>query len=146
MSLSLHTIKSNKGARKASYAIGRGLSGRGTYSGRGAKGQRSRSGGRAGLQQKGIRKLMLSMPKARGFTSTYAKMAVVNVDDISKAFASGATVTPKALLEKGLITDISNKVKVLGDGAIAIKITVEGCRISAAAKTKIEAAGGTVKK
>ncbi len=145
MALSLHTIKPNKGARKKSFAIGRGLASKGTYSGRGAKGQRARSGGRAGLQLKGVRKLMLSMPKARGFTSARPKPAVVNVGTLSASFASGSVVTPKALLEKGLVADVAHGVKVLADGELSVKLAVEGCRVSAAAKAKIEAAGGTVK-
>lgn len=145
MALSLHNIKPNKGARKKSFAVGRGLSSKGTYSGRGAKGQRARSGGRAGLQLKGFRKLMLSMPKARGFTSSQPKMAVVNVSDLSKAFENGATVTPKALLEKGLVPDIAHGVKILANGEISLKVTIERCTVSASAKAKIEAAGGTVK-
>lgn len=145
MAIGLHNLKPNKGARKKSYAIGRGLSGRGTYSGRGTKGQRSRSGGRAGLQLKGLRKIMLSMPKSRGFTSHLTKPAVVNVSTLSSSFQNGAVVTPKALEEKGLIPDATKKVKVLGDGEISIKLSVEGCQVSAPAKEKIEKAGGTVK-
>ncbi len=145
MPLRLHTIKPNTGARKKSFAVGRGLGSKGTYSGRGAKGQRARSGGKGGLQKLGFRKLMLSMPKARGFTSAYAKPSVVNVGAVSRAFQSGATITPDVLLKKGLVPNMSHGVKVLADGEISIKITVEGCRVSAAAKSKIEAAGGIVK-
>ena len=145
MALRLHSIKANKGARKKSFAIGRGLSSKGTYSGRGAKGQRARSGGRAGLQLKGFRKLMMSMPKSRGVASQYPKAAVVNVSSISRSFANGALITPQALLEKGLVPDVARGVKVLADGEIAIKVTISNCRVSTAARTKIEAAGGTVK-
>lgn len=145
MAIGLHNLKPNKGARKKSYAVGRGLSGRGTYSGRGTKGQRARSGGRAGLQLKGLRKLMLSMPKSRGFNGRTDKPAVVNVGTLSASFQNGATVNPKLLAEKNLIPAADCKVKVLGDGEISVKLTVEGCTVSASAKEKIEKAGGTVK-
>lgn len=145
MAIGLHNLKPNKGARKKSYAVGRGLSGRGTYSGRGTKGQRARSGGRAGLQLKGLRKIMLSMPKSRGFTGRTVKSAVVNVGTLSSSFQNGATVNPKLLAEKNLIPDADMKVKVLGDGEISVKLTVEGCTVSASAKEKIEKAGGTIK-
>jgi large subunit ribosomal protein L15 len=143
MALTLHTIKPAKGARRLHKRVGRGLSKGGTYSGRGVKGQRARSGGRAGLQLKGIRRIMLSLKKSRGFKSPYDKATVVNVGMIAKSFPDGAKVTPQALLEKGLIPS-AGKVKVLGDGAIAIKVVVEGCLVSAAAKEKIEKAGGSV--
>ncbi len=145
MALRLHTIKPNQGARKKAFVIGRGLASKGTYSGRGAKGQRARSGGRAGLQLKGIRKLMLSMPKSRGFHSAAPKAAIVSLGAISKAFQNGAAVTPKALYEKGLVADLSHGVKILSDGGIALKVHVEGCRLSAAARARVEEAGGSVK-
>lgn len=143
MAITLHTIKPASGARKSSKRVGRGLSKGGSYSGRGVKGQRARAGGRSGLQKKGIRQIMLSMKKSRGFKSPYAKSMVVNLGAIAKAFPDGAKVNPKALAEKGLIPS-EGAVKVLGDGVIAIKVIVEGCAVSAAAKEKIEKAGGSI--
>jgi large subunit ribosomal protein L15 len=143
MALTLHTIKPAKGARKSGKRVGRGLSKGGSYSGRGVKGQRARSGGRAGLQKKGIRRVMLALKKSRGFKSPYAKPSVVNVGAIAAAFPDGAKITPRTLLQKGLIP-AEGTVKVLGDGAIAIKVIVEGCTVSAAAKEKIEKAGGSI--
>ncbi len=144
MTLNLHTIKPKKGARKDRMRVGRGLAKKGTYSGRGAKGQRARSGGRSGLKLKGLRKVMLGIPKLRGFKSLEEPKAVVNVGELSAAFASGAKVTPKLLRDKGLVEEIGAGVKVLGDGELTIKITLEGCQVSAGAKTKIEKAGGKV--
>lgn len=144
MALSLHTIKPAKGSRKTGKRIGRGLSKGGSYSGRGVKGQRARSGGRAGLQKKGIRHIMLALKKNRGFKSQYEKSMVVNVGVIAQAFPDGAKVTVKALAEKGLIPSEGKYVKVLGDGSIGIKVIVEGCAVSASAKEKIEKAGGSI--
>ena len=145
MALQLHTIKPNAGARKERKTVGRGLGSKGTYSGRGAKGQRARSGGRAGLKLKGLRKLMLSMPKARGFSSLSEKAEVVNVGTLARSFAPQSLIHPKALLEKGLIPTVASGVKILGTGAIGIALMIEGCRVSAEAKKKIEAAGGSIK-
>ncbi len=144
MTLSLHTLKPKKGARRTAKRVGRGLGSTGSYSGRGVKGQRARSGGRAGLKLKGLRPLMLSTPKKRGFLSPKTRPVVLNIGDVAKAFVNGATVSPKMLLKKGLIIDASAGVKILGKGDIGIKIIIEGCLLSAAAKQKIEQAGGTV--
>lgn len=143
MAITLHTIKPAKGARKAAKRVGRGLSKGGSYSGRGVKGQRARSGGRSGLQKKGIRHIMLSIKKSRGFKSQYEKPMVVNLGVIAKSFPDGAKITPSALVRKGLIPS-EGKVKVLGEGTIAIKVIVEGCKVSATAKEKIEKAGGAI--
>ena len=144
MILSLHTLKPQKGARRTSKRVGRGLGSTGSYSGRGVKGQRARSGGRAGLKLKGLRPLMLSTPKKRGFRSPKAKHVVSNIGDLAKAFANGATVNPKILLKKGLIENVTLGVKILGKGSIGIKLTVEGCFLSASAKQKIEHTGGVI--
>ena len=144
MVLRLDTIQPNKGARKTKKRIGRGLSKGGAFSGRGTKGQRSRSGGKSGLKLKGLRKIMLSTPKTRGFKSSKATPEVVNVSVISKNFADGAKVTPEQLQKKNLVKKIRHGVKVLGNGEISIKITITDCRISQSAKEKIEKAGGTV--
>lgn len=143
MAFTLNTIRPAKGARKAAKRVGRGLSKGGSYSGRGVKGQRARSGGRSGLQLKGLRHIMLSTKKNRGFKSIRPKAMVVNVEMVAKNFPDGAKVNPETLLEKGLVP-AKGKVKLLGDGAIAIKVIVEGCTVSASAKEKIEKAGGSI--
>ncbi len=144
MAITLNKLKPAVGSRKKAKRVGRGLSKGGSYSGRGVKGQGSRSGV-SGLQLKGLRHIMLSMKKNRGFKSQAPKALVVNVETIAKMFPDGAKVTPQALLEKGLIPSLG-KVKVLGDGAIAIKIILTGCRVSKTAKEKIEKAGGSIVK
>ncbi len=144
MTLSLHTIKPKDGSRKTKKRVGRGLASKGRYSGRGSKGQRSRSGGKSGLKLKGIRTIMLSIPKKRGFNSNKPKAQVVNVGSLAKNFKDGSKVTPKQLLSKGLISETKTKVKILGTGSIDIKLSVTGCLVSESAKTKIEKAGGEI--
>ena len=144
MTLSLHTLKSQKGSRKSKKRIGRGLGSTGTYSGRGVKGQRARSGGRSGLALKGLRPLMLATPKKRGFTVSTKKPVVLNIGDLVKEFANGAKVNPKILEKRGLVDDSSCGVKILGKGEIGITLIVSGCLVSVSAKAKIEKAGGAI--
>jgi large subunit ribosomal protein L15 len=134
--------------------VGRGLgSGKGRYSGRGIKGQKSRSGHHkmpAGFEG-GQTKLFMRLPKMRGNTSadampigpfrTYTQP--VNVRDLDR-FDAGAEVTPETLVEKGLLKNTKIDVKLLGDGELTKKLTVRVHAISASAREKIEAAGGTV--
>ena len=144
MTLSLHNLKSKSGSKKGKKRIGRGLASKGTYSGRGVKGQRARSGGRSGLKLKGIRKIVLSTPKLRGFKHSVEKVEIVNLDVLSKNFGEGSKIGLKQLTAKGLITAPSASVKILGKGNVSVKWTVEGCSVSQSAKEKIEKAGGTV--
>ena len=144
MALSLHTLKPKKGSRPTKKRVGRGLGSTGSYSGRGVKGQRARSGGRAGLKLFGIRGIMLSTPKKRGFRSDKPRAEVVNVADLAKHFINGSKVTPKLLLAKGLIPNSAGPVKILAGGEIGIALTIEGCTASESAKNKIEKAGGKV--
>jgi len=143
MPLTLHSIQPQKGSQKSKKRIGRGLASKGTYSGRGVKGQRSRSGV-SGLQKLGIRQVMLATPKSRGFKSGRPDAQVVNVGDLSKEFKAGAKVSPAILEKKGLIESTSLPVKILAKGTISFAITLTDCAVSAAAKKKIEEAGGTV--
>ncbi len=144
MTLSLHTLKPKKGSRSSKKRIGRGLGSTGSYSGRGVKGQRARSGGRNGLKLQGLRSLMLSTPKNRGFKVTLPRPHVVNVGDLNTEFTNGSKVNPKILLSKRLVSDISAGVKILGTGTLKKKLSVEGCAFSESAKQKIEKAGGTI--
>jgi large subunit ribosomal protein L15 len=144
MALSLHTLHPKRGSRKTSVRVGRGLSKKGTYSGRGAKGQRSRSGGKSGLRLKGLRIVMLATPKQRGFTSQKPSCQVVNVGMISKVFTEGSVISPQMLYNKKLITSSSRPVKILGEGTLTMKVTVQDCFVSTSAKEKIEKAGGTI--
>ncbi len=144
MPLTLNTIHPKKGSRKAKKRVGRGLASTGRYSGRGIKGQRSRSGGKSGLALKGIRQIMLAIPKKKGFKSGRPKAQVVNVAMLNRHFKPGVKVTPKLLVQKELISNATDPVKILGTGSIAIAITLTDCKVSDSAKKKIEDAGGTV--
>jgi large subunit ribosomal protein L15 len=144
MSLAMHTIKPAAGSRHRKKILGRGnASGHGTYSTKGQKGQRARSGGRKGLKIKGFKRMILSFPKLRGFKSSHPKPAILNLKDLKKI--RDAKITPEVVLKSGLVYNIKDGVKILGDGEIKRAIIVEGCAVSKSAKEKIEKAGGTVK-
>lgn len=148
MSLLLHVLKPAPRSTSRRKRIGRGnASGHGTYSGKGQKGQRARSGkGRERLRRLGMKKLLQSTPKVRGFRSMYARARVTNVGALERVFVSGSVVTPRALHAVGLIRGDDGAVKILGDGALTKKLTIRGCQVSASAKEKIEKAGGTIQK
>ena len=152
--LSLSTLAPAQ-KRQDRKRVGRGLgSGKGRYSGRGLKGQKSRAGShkmRAGFEG-GQMPTYMRLPKQRGNTSKDA-MPVgpfrtftqgVNLRDLEKRFDAGAEVTPEALKELGLIRSLRRDVKILGYGDLTKKLTVSAHRFSATAREKIEAAGGTV--
>ncbi len=143
--LSLHTLKKTPGARTRVIRVGRGnASGHGTYSGRGGKGQRARSGGRAGLKRLGFKQTLQRVPKYHGFKSKRARPAVVALNVLAAAFNADAAVNPEKLLKKGLITTARHGVKIIGSGEIKKALSLSGCRVTAGAKSKIEAAGGTI--
>jgi large subunit ribosomal protein L15 len=141
-------------ARKDRKRIGRGQgSGKGRYSGRGIKGQKSRSGShkmRAGFEG-GQMPIYMRLGKQRGSTSKDAmpigpfrtSTIPVNVGQLDR-FDAGAEVTPESLVEERLIKNTKTDVKLLGNGEISKKLTVRVHAVSASAREKIEAAGGTV--
>ncbi|MEO5646406.1 MAG: uL15 family ribosomal protein [Candidatus Paceibacterota bacterium] len=134
---------------KKAKTVGRG-SKRGKTSGRGTKGQKARAGHKIRPE---IRDRIKKLPKLRGRGKNMNKAfrikpTVVNVGMISAAFVVGASITPSALFEKGLIRRTGGKlpaIKVLAGGEIAYAVTVYDSEVSPAAKVKIEAAGGSVK-
>jgi len=140
--------------RKTRKRIGRGLgSGKGRYSGRGIKGQKSRSGShkmRVGFEG-GQMPIYMRLGKQRGATSKDAmpigpfrtSTVPVNVGALDR-FENGAEVTPESLVEQGVIKNTKTDVKVLGNGELKKKLTVRVHAISATAREKVEAAGGTV--
>jgi large subunit ribosomal protein L15 len=140
--------------RKDRKRVGRGLgSGKGRYSGRGIKGQKSRAGShkmRAGFEG-GQMPIHMRVGKLRGSTSKDAMPIVpfmtstvpVNLRDLAK-FDAGAEVTPETLVEQGIIKNTKTDVKLLGMGDVSKKLTVRVHAISASAREKIEEAGGTV--
>ncbi len=142
--MKLHELGPVEGSKKSVKRIGRGAaSGQGKTAGKGHKGQKARAGRgmRPGFEG-GQMPLQRRVPK-RGFNNIFAKeIAIVNVSALDKAFDDGATVTVDALLEKGLIKKALDGVKVLGNGEISKKLTVQVNSFSDSAKQKIEAAGG----
>lgn len=143
--MQLNSIQSSN-TKKSRKRIARGGK-RGKTSGRGTKGQKSRAGRRIRPAE---RDLIKKLPKLRGyrFKSLKDKHAVVSVAAIERAFQSGDVVNPASLVQHQLVEKkgkLFPLVKVLSDGAITKKVTVEGCAVSAAAREKIEKAGGSVK-
>ena len=152
--LNLHSLKPAQ-PRRARKRIGRGLgSGKGRYSGRGLKGQKSRSGSHkmpAGFEG-GQMPIDMRLGKLRGNTSadampigpfrTYTQP--VNLRDLEERFDAGAEVTPETLKGKRLIRKVSVDVKVLGVGELTKALSVSAHGFSKTAKEKIEAAGGSV--
>ena len=143
--MKLHELSPNEGSNKKRFRVGRGhASGNGKTAGKGHKGQNARSGGgvRPGFEG-GQLPLYRKLPK-RGFKNRFAKhYAIVNVCDLNR-FNDGDKVTLAALVEAGIIRKELDGLKVLGNGDITKKLTVEATVFSATAKEKIEAAGGTV--
>ena len=142
--MKLHELSPAEGSVKEKFRKGRGAgSGNGKTAGKGHKGQNARSGGgvRPGFEG-GQLPLYRKLPK-RGFNNyRFAKKyAVVNVQSLNK-FNDGEVVDIAALLSKGIINNVFDGVKVLGEGEIAKKLTVKAAIFSASAKEKIEAAGG----
>ncbi|OGI25849.1 MAG: 50S ribosomal protein L15 [Candidatus Moranbacteria bacterium RBG_13_45_13] len=133
-------IKSQKRKRR----IGRGGK-KGTYSGRGMKGQKSRSGANVNPIFEGGRSTLIEhLPKMRGFKSHRSKNQLVNLAKLEKHSEDGDIISPQSLLSKKLIDNIKTPVKILGDGEIKKKLTIEKCLVSRSAKNKIEAAGGKI--
>ena len=130
--------------RKSRKRVGRGSgSGLGCTAGKGNKGQNARAGGgvRPGFEG-GQMPLQRRIPK-RGFNNIFAtEMAIANVATLDKYFDDGATVTVDALIEKGIIKKTLDGVKILGQGELTKKLTVQANAFSDSAKSKIEAAGG----
>lgn len=141
--MQIHELSPASGSTKATKRIGRGAgSGQGKTAGKGHKGQKARSGGkiRPGFEG-GQMPLARRLPK-RGFNNIFAKKIVsVNVSALNK-FEDGATVDVAALVEKGIVKNSFDAVKILGNGDVTKKLNVSVNAYSATAKEKIKAAGG----
>jgi large subunit ribosomal protein L15 len=143
--MKLHDLKPAVGATTAPKRLGRGTgSGLGKTSGKGHKGAKARSGGgkRPGFEG-GQMPLTMRLPK-RGFTNKWrVEYSTVNVERLN-IFEDGATVTPVELVESGILKNVQDGVKILGNGEITKKLTVKATKFTESAKEKIEAAGGKV--
>lgn len=144
--MKLHELQPAAGSKKTRTRVGRGLgSGLGKTSGRGQKGQNSRSGGgvRSGFEG-GQMPLYRRLPK-RGFNNVFAKQyAEVNVEQLNR-FEDGATVDPVALIEAGILKNVRDGIRILGNGSLESKnLTVIANGFTKSAEEKITAAGGKV--
>ena len=141
--MKLHELKAVPGATKNPKRKGRGhATGQGTTSGRGMNGQKSRSGGgvRLGFEG-GQMPLYRRLPK-RGFTNIWGtEYTIVNVEDLNK-FEAGAVVDQAALEAAGIVKQVKDGIKVLGQGSLNVALTVKADKFSGSAVQKIEAAGG----
>lgn len=135
------------GAKRKKKRVGRGNgSGHGTYSGRGCKGQKSRSGGGVRLGFEGGQlPLIKRLPQKRGFTNIFkTEYNIVNVGKLA-IFSPGTDVTPKELLQAGLISTPDRPTKILGQGDIRHPLLISANKFSSSAEKKILAAGGKTK-
>lgn len=142
--MKLNELKATEGARSTKKRIGRGLgSGNGKTSGKGQKGQNSRSGGGVAIGFEGGQTPFFKRMPKRGFTNfTCKEYAIVNVEDLNK-FEDGVTVDFAAVKAAGLVKKELDGLKVLGNGKLEKKLTVKAAKFSASAKKAIEEAGGT---
>ncbi len=147
--MQLNTLQ-RKNPNKGSKRIGRGRgSGKGKTSGRGTKGQNARSGHK---KRPDVREQLKKLPKLRGrgihaLKSIEVRPMVVNLSILERAFDGGTSITPRLLVERGIIASrkgVTPVVKILGDGELTKKLSIEGCKVSGSAREKIEKAGGKV--
>ena len=140
------TLSPAPGSKRSRKRVGRGDgSGHGTYSGRGCKGQKSRSGYkmRPGFEG-GQLPLIKRLPKKRGFVNIFrTEYSIVNINKLN-IFEPGSEVTPESLVAAGVVKSLRYPVKILAEGEIKHPLSVKANKFSAAAKAKIEAAGGKV--
>ena len=144
--MKLHELKSNEGAFKTSKRVGRGVaSGHGKTSGKGHKGQNARSGGGvSAIFEGGQTPLYRRLPK-RGFNNYefQIRYAVINVSDLNR-FENGTVVTPALLKETGVIKNQLDGIKVLGNGTLEKKLTIQAHKFSKTAIEKLEASGSKI--
>ncbi len=142
--LKAHHLRPAPGAKKAKTRVGRGEASKGKTAGRGTKGTKARYQVKAGFEG-GQMPLHMRTPKLRGFKNPFrTEYQVVNVAKLAELYPSGGEVTTTDLVAKGAVRK-NQPVKVLGDGDLQVKLVVSVDKVSASAKSKIEAAGGEVK-
>ena len=143
--MKLHELQPTAGSRQANWRKGRGEgSGNGKTAGKGQKGQNSRSGGGVRLGFEGGQlPLFRALPK-RGFNNvSHVNYAVINVGALDK-FEAGTLVTPTLLVEKGLVRNELDGIKVLGNGKLNKALTVQAHKFSKSAEKAITEAGGKI--
>lgn len=141
--LQMHDLKPAPGAKKDRTRVGRGEGSKGKTAGRGTKGQTKRNHVRPGFEG-GQLPLYMRLPKLRGFKNPFkVEFQVINIARLVELFPEGGEVAVADLIAKGAVRD-NAPVKVLGDGETTVAFTLKGVKASASAKSKIEAAGGSV--
>ncbi len=142
-----HSLKSPQGSKKNRKRVGRGdSSGSGSYSGKGMKGQKSRSGGgvRPGFEG-GQLPLIKKLSALRGLNNIFRREFIpINLNTISKLYETDNEISPETLVEKNVLKDTKSPIKILGDGEINFSVKVTAHKFSRSAKDKIIAAGGTI--
>jgi len=145
--MKLHDLKPNAGAKHTKIRRGRGdASGYGSFSGRGSKGQKARTGGsiRPGFEG-GQTPLLKRMPKRRGFRNPMREEYIaINLDTLEKKFPAGALISPDTLKAERLIRSNAPKVKILARGELSKKFSFKNVALSQTAKAKIEKLGGSI--
>lgn len=149
--MQLNQLQRPRGLKRSQQRVGRGQSsGRGKQSGRGGKGQTARAGAKIRPEWRDIIK---KLPKRRGFGKNRGRTVVgtrpqalaLPLARLDKLFETGATVSLKTLMERGVLGRYVRPVKIVGGGELAKKLSIEGVQVSESAKTAIEKAGGTIK-
>ena len=141
--LPMHDLRPAPGAKKDRIRVGRGEGSKGKTSGRGDKGTKKRYQVRPGFEG-GQLPLYMRLPKLRGFRSPFKKeYQVVNIATLAELFPQGGEISVADLVAKGAVR-ANRPVKVLGEGETTVAFTLKGVKASASAKTKIEAAGGSI--
>jgi large subunit ribosomal protein L15 len=143
--LKVHHLRPAPGAKKAKTRVGRGEGSKGKTAGRGTKGTKARYQVKIGFEG-GQMPLHMRTPKLRGFKNPFrVEYQVVNLDKLNDLYPAGGDVTVSDLVAKGAVRK-NEKVKVLGQGDLSVKLTVSVDKVSGSAEEKIVAAGGTVTK
>jgi large subunit ribosomal protein L15 len=142
--LKVHHLRPAAGSKKAKTRVGRGEGSKGKTAGRGTKGTKARYQVRAGLEGGNLNSIMRA-PKLRGFKNPFrVEYQVVNLDRLAELYPKGGDVTIVDLVAKGAVRS-NEKVKVLGNGEITVKLNVAVDKVSGSAEQKIVAAGGSIK-
>jgi large subunit ribosomal protein L15 len=142
--LKVHHLRPAAGAKKAKTRVGRGEGSKGKTAGRGTKGTKARYQVKVGLEGGNLNSIMRA-PKLRGFKNPFrVEYQVVNLDKLAELYPKGGDVTVSDLVAKGAVRN-NEKVKVLGNGDITVKLNVAVDKVSGSAEQKIVAAGGSIK-
>lgn len=142
--MKLGELKPAEGSRHRPKRVGRGIgSGHGKTSCRGSKGQHARNTVRPGFEG-GQTPLHRRLPLRRGFNNIFQrKYAIINVGDLADRFEAGTVVTPEMLLERRIVSDLQDGLKVLGDGELPHPLTIRAHKFSKSALEKLSACGGS---